>query len=121
MKILVVDDSKTSRLLFRAYMPKDGQHQVFEAAALVDALAVADEARPDVVVLDYNMPELNGVEMAKVMRDAGVDAGFVLLTANMQQSVVDAAMTAGFVKLLEKPISAAKISDLLAQVGDGNH
>lgn len=116
MKILIVDDSMTSRMLFRAYMPKDGQHELIEAANLPDALDKAREASPELVVLDYNMPEHNGVEMAQTMLQAGFKAKFVLLTANTQKTVVDAAKAAGFVQVLEKPINAAKIAALLTQV-----
>lgn len=115
MKILIVDDSMTSRMLFRAYMPKDGQHQLFEAEILSDALNKAREAQPDLVVLDYNMPEHNGVEMAQAMQEAGVKTKFVLLTANTQKTIMDAALAAGFVQVLVKPVSAEKIAALLEQ------
>jgi len=116
MKILIVDDSMTSRMLFKAYMPKDGQHELFEASALPDALEMMREVRPELVVLDYNMPEYNGVEMARVMLDAGFKAKFVLLTANTQRTVVDSALAAGFILVVEKPVNAAKVAALLTQV-----
>jgi CheY-like chemotaxis protein len=116
MKILIVDDSKTSRMLFKAYMPKDESHQVVEAANLPDALNVVREIQPELVVLDYNMPEHNGVEMAQAIRQAGFNPKIVLLTANTQKMVVDAAMSAGFLQVLEKPINAEKIAALLKQV-----
>lgn len=116
MKILIVDDSMTSRGLFKAYMPRDGQHQVFEAANLPDALNKMRELQPELVVLDYNMPEHNGVEMAQAMLQAGLKAKFVLLTANTQKSIVEAARAAGFLQIVEKPINAAKIVAMLEQV-----
>jgi two-component system chemotaxis response regulator CheY len=116
MNILIVDDSKTSRLLFKAYMPKDGQHEVFEAANLADALEKMREVLPQLVVLDYNMPQHNGVEMAQALLQAGLEAKMVLLTANTQKMVVESALAAGFIQILEKPINAAKIAALLTQV-----
>jgi CheY-like chemotaxis protein len=116
MKILIVDDSKTSRLLFKAYMPKDEEHQVFEAATLADALDMLREVQPDLVVLDYNMPEYNGVEMAQAILQAGLKPKMALLTANTQKMVVDAAMSAGFLQVLEKPVNTEKITALLKQV-----
>lgn len=116
MKILIVDDSKTSRMLFKAYMPKDGQYEVSEAADLADALAKVQEIQPYLVVLDYNMPDHNGVEMQQAMLQAGIKAKFVLLTANTQKTIVDAALAAGFMLVVEKPINAAKIAALIAQV-----
>lgn len=116
MKILIVDDSMTSRLLFKANMPKNGGHQVFDAVNLTDALDKVREVQPDLVVLDYNMPQYNGVEMAQAMLQAGVRTKMVLLTANTQKTVVDAAMAAGFISILEKPINAAEIAELLERV-----
>ncbi|OGS91925.1 MAG: hypothetical protein A2Z95_03345 [Gallionellales bacterium GWA2_60_18] len=115
MRILIVDDSKTSRLLFRAYMPKGEQHQVFEAANLPDALGSLQETQPELVVLDYNMPEHNGVEIAQAILQAGFKPKMALLTANTQKMVVDAAMAAGFLQVLEKPVNAEKIAALLEQ------
>lgn len=117
MKILIVDDSKTSRMLFRAYMPKDGKHELVEAENLVEALEVMRNIHPELVVLDYNMPNYNGVEMAQAMLKAGFNAKFALLTANVQRTVVEAARATGFVQVVEKPINAAKIAALLTQVG----
>ncbi len=111
--LLVVDDSSTSRLLFRIHMPVDGGHTVHEADGGESALAVAREVRPDVVFLDYNMPDRDGVSIARDLRAAGLDACFFLLTANVQQSVLDEAREANFAGVLEKPVSRDKISAML--------
>jgi CheY-like chemotaxis protein len=68
------------------------------------------------VVLDYNMPEHNGVEIAQLMGESGLHSKFVLLTANTQKSLISAAADAGFVHVLEKPINGEKIAALLSQV-----
>ncbi len=114
MKVLIVDDSMTSRMLFKAYLAKTGQHELSEAANLPDALDVAKTQRPDLVVLDYSMPGHSGVEMARALQSAGIAAKFALLTANTQQSVVDEAAAAGFFRVLEKPVNAEKVAALLA-------
>lgn len=113
--ILVVDDSATSRLLFKAHMPKDGGYHVVEAANLAQALERAAAERPDLMFLDYNMPEQNGVEIAHSLRAAGVDATCFLLTANTQQSVLASAQEAGMRGVLEKPITRAKLEQALAE------
>jgi CheY-like chemotaxis protein len=109
MTILVVDDSATSRLLFRAHLPPDEGHTVVEAEDLATAMRLAKEHLPRVVFMDYNMPDLDGVAMAGRMRAEGCDAAFVLLTANVQQSVLDEARAAGFAGVLEKPVNRDKI------------
>lgn len=113
MKILIVDDSMTSRMLFGACMPKGNKHEVSEAANLPDALAKAKKSTPDLLVLDYNIPEHNGVEIAKVFQKAGINAKMVMLTASTEKGVTESALEAGFVHVLQKPINPAKVADLI--------
>jgi CheY-like chemotaxis protein len=113
LTILVVDDSATSRLLFRAHLPGNEGHTVVEAEDLETALRLAAEAHPQVVFMDYNMPDLDGVAMAGRLRAEGCDAAFVLLTANVQQSVLDEARAADFAGVLEKPVNRDKITSTL--------
>ncbi|HKJ75762.1 MAG TPA: response regulator [Gammaproteobacteria bacterium] len=115
--ILIVDDSATSRLLFKAHMPKDRPFQVVEADDLHSALQKGTAHQPDLVFLDYNMPEKNGTDIAHALREAGLDAAFFLLTANTQESVLEAAEAAGIQGILEKPITAEKIQDVLQDSG----
>jgi two-component system chemotaxis response regulator CheY len=116
MKILIVDDSMTSRMLFKAFMPKGGLHQLIEAANFQEALVKMGEEKPELVVLDYNMPEHNGMEIAQMMQKSGGNSKYVLLTANTQKMLVNAAHEAGFIQVLEKPINAEKVAALLKQV-----
>jgi len=116
-KILIVDDSMTAKLLFKAYMPPEGAYEIHDADDLNAALAKAKEITPDIVVMDYNMPEKNGIEIAKMLQAEGIDAKFVLMTANTQQSVLDNALRSGFVSVIEKPASKEKISLMLKDVG----
>lgn len=111
--LLVVDDSSTSRLLFRIHMPADSGHVIHEAGDAENALRIALEVRPDVVFLDYNMPDCNGVEIARDLRAAGLNPCCILLTANVQQAVLDEARAAGFAGVLEKPVSGDKIATVL--------
>lgn len=118
--ILVVDDSATSRLLFRAHLPGDFSYVVHEADSLDSAMEKAISVRPEVVVLDYNMPGQSGVEIARAMLEAGINAQFVLFTANTQKFVLDEAAEAGFVAVIEKPVTREKINDMLEKVSKCN-
>ena len=115
--ILIVDDSATSRMLFKAHMPEGHPHAVHEANDLPSALKMADTITPDLVVLDYNMPGANGVEVAQRLLATGLKAKLVLLTANTQQSVIEDARALGFFKVVEKPITSEKLAALLQEVG----
>ena len=118
--ILIVDDSATSRLLFRAHLPANFPYVVHEADSLDSAMEKAAAIRPEVVVLDYNMPGQSGVEIARAMLKTGINARFVLFTANTQKSILDEAAAAGFVAVIEKPVTQEKISDMLEKVSKCN-
>lgn len=112
-QILIVDDSATSRLLFRAYMPKELDANILEADGMDTALRLTCAGHLDVVFMDYNMPDYNGVEVAKAMRARGIDARFVLLTANTQAAVVQSAQRAGFSAIVDKPVTREKLAKAL--------
>ncbi|NNG14527.1 MAG: response regulator [Gammaproteobacteria bacterium] len=114
--LLIVDDSATSRLLFKAHLPKNAEYDIHEAGDAETGLNMAIELQPDLIVLDYNMPDKNGVELAEAMQAAGINGKYALLTANTQKSVVDAANELGFVAVVDKPITAEGIRALLDQV-----
>lgn len=111
--MLIVDDSATSRMLFRAHLPNQDNYQLFEADTMEAALEQGDKHHPHIVIMDYNMPDENGVEIALQMMARGVNPIFILLTANVQQAVLDSAKEAGFYSVLEKPINRLKITKIL--------
>lgn len=115
-KILMVDDSMTSRMLFRMHLPQDGDYELHEASTVADALEKANEVQPDLIVIDYNMPDKNGVEVAAALSQAGVAGNCVLLTANTQQSIQDAARAVGIKGVFAKPITRDLIRVILQEL-----
>ena len=117
MRILIVDDSLTSRLLFKANLPPGLDINLDEADACEGALLKISENSPDLIFLDYNLPGKNGVEIARAIRAVGCQGKFVLLTANLQSSIVDEAKGVGFVAVLEKPITRENVEYILNEIG----
>ena len=118
-RVLVVDDSATSRAILRACLPKDGSYELFEAHDEGSALKQVEDNTPELCVMDYNMPEKTGTEIAKSIIETGLPARFILMTANMQQSVVDRAKELGFVAFIEKPVTPEKIAQVLGDLENG--
>ena len=115
-KILIVDDSATSRLLFKMHFPKEYPATIVEANSYDSAIARAGEIQPDIIFLDYNMPGKNGIEVARRLTDTGSTAKFILLSANLQQGVLDEAQALGFARIMEKPITKEKIASALKDI-----
>lgn len=115
-KILITDDSATARALFKACLPDSNKYEILEADNPTDALAIATVEKPFLIILDYNMPEKTGAELAKMMKDKGVVAHYVLMSANTQQSVLDEVKALDFVDVIEKPVSADALQRVLEKI-----
>ena len=70
MKILIVDDSKAMRMIVMRHLRQAGfgNHALEEASNGVEALTAATNAPPDLILCDWNMPEMNGLEFLKKFR-----------------------------------------------------
>jgi PAS domain S-box-containing protein len=100
--VLIVDDSPEDRTTFRYYL--GGQCEVAEADRGDRGLALVRETKPDCVLLDYRLPDMNGLEVLEEIRrdqSAGGTA-VVLLTGNADTRVVVSAMQAGALDFIEK-------------------
>ena len=112
--ILLIDDSATSRMLFKAYMPEGSDFNIHEAFNAETAVTLAEKVRPDLIVVDYNMPDKSGIAIVSELRDLHLDKTIIIiLTANAQKAIIEEAATAGIHKVFEKPITRELIAQLL--------
>jgi two-component system chemotaxis response regulator CheY len=118
MKILIVDDSPVMRkLVTRAIRQAGfGDAEVVEADDGAMALEVARQAQPDLILADWNMPNMTGIEMLRALRNAGdkVRVGFV--TSESTADIRSMAQDAGASFFLSKPIDTDKLSAALGAV-----
>lgn len=113
-RVLVVDDSVTIRSIVRKVL--SGCSYAFDIADASEgreALTRLREDAADLVILDYNMPGLNGFETLVEIRKAQPDVGVVMMTASPDKVVVDKALREGAVGFLGKPFYPADIEALL--------
>ncbi len=110
-RILVVDDEPTVRLLVQTALEADG-YVLEEAANGRDALQLIKAQKPDLVVLDLLMPELDGLEVLKAMRaNPGTQAIPVLiLTARHDEASIRAGFDLGATDYLTKPFAVPQLS-----------
>ena len=96
IRVLLADDQELVRSGFRLILElADGIEIVGEAADGREAVRLAKELQPDVVLMDVRMPELDGIEATRRLRQAGVDARVLVLTTFDLDEYVYAAVRAG--------------------------
>lgn len=116
--VLIVDDSRVSRLVARQYiLALHADWNVVEAGTGEEALAKAPEVRPQLVLMDVNMPGMGGIACAEQLRALLPDAHISLLTANVQDATRNRASEIG-VGFMEKPITPERIARLTALLGN---
>jgi two-component system, chemotaxis family, chemotaxis protein CheY len=119
MHVLVVDDSKTIRSILKGYLTKWG-FEVTEAVNGVDALArLKQMARTDLVLVDWNMPEMDGISFVRAVRaDPGYDAlPLMMVTTNSELNDVSKALDAGANEYIMKPFNGDMIKEKLELLG----
>ena len=99
---MVVDDTDHVRRMLRSMLELDGFDVVAEAASGVEAVAAADDADPAVVVMDYRMPGMDGIDAARALRERRPDQVVILYTAFLDNELVRRAEDAGIAACLGK-------------------
>ncbi|WP_018151278.1 response regulator transcription factor [Leeia oryzae] len=113
LTILLVDDSRVSRMLCAALIRSLRPASVIvEAKDGAEALEVLGAHQVDIAILDMNMPGMNGLELAAVLRAQYPQIKLAMLTANVQDSVRDTA-NALKVSFFRKPVTETVVSAIL--------
>lgn len=107
-RILIAEDEVISRMDLREMLDNLGYEVVGEAGNGVTAVNLARELRPDLVIMDIKMPELDGVAAAQTLIEDRV-APVLLLTAYSDREFVDRAVEAGVMGYLVKPFAEAEL------------
>jgi DNA-binding response OmpR family regulator len=111
MKVLVVDDSVVVRRLVAARLVADG-HDVVEACDGQVAVAMAVAEHPDVVVLDRQMPKMDGFEVCTKLREHAElrSVGIIMLTDSRGEQTLLESLERGADELMSKPFSPRELS-----------
>ena len=104
-KLLIADDKPTNRELIRTVLENLG-YDVSEAADGIEAVRVARELHPDLIILDLHMPGIDGFGvLAELRRDGGfAETPIMALTASAMQGDRQRAIDAGFDSYISKPV-----------------
>lgn len=115
MRILIIDDSKTMRNIQKSTLGQLGYNDIEEAGDGQDALSKVDAFNPDLILLDWNMPIMDGITFAKAYRAKGRTVPIIMVTTEAEKNRVVEAIKAGVNNYLVKPFTPEA---LLAKVNE---
>jgi two-component system, chemotaxis family, chemotaxis protein CheY len=118
MKILIADDSRVMRQIVTRTLRQAGfeGHDLVEAADGQEALDKTTSENPDLVISDWNMPEMTGVEVLRKLRSAGNDVKFGFVTSECTPEMQRQAEAAGAAFFIVKPFSAERFDEVLTPI-----
>lgn len=118
MKVLVVDDFATMRRIVRNILKQIGFTNIIEADDGKSALKELKNEKIDLILCDWNMPEMPGIDLLKTVRSDDELKGipFVMVTAEAQKDNIVEAVKAGVSNYIVKPFTAETITEKLNKV-----
>ncbi|HPF38255.1 MAG TPA: response regulator [Phycisphaerae bacterium] len=115
MKILLVDDSRTIRNIQKNTLKTLGLTDVTEAADGLEALSCLANQRPDLMLVDWNMPNMDGITLIKKVRETDKSLPIIMVTTEAEKSRVLEAVKAGVNNYVVKPFTAETLSEKIQQ------
>ncbi len=116
--VLVIDDQSESRALMRTILTDLGINQIYEAQDGKAGMMFIDSAfdEVDVVLCDWNMPHMSGIDLLKQVRSTGSAMPFMMITGRSDQASVVEAKSLGVSVYVRKPYSPTQIEAKLRVV-----
>ena len=113
LRVLIVDDSKISRVMIAENL-RDTDFEVCGMAAdAVEALRLYTEVHPDLVTMDMNLPDGNGLECSRRILTVDADAKILMISAMKDLNLITQGKAVGIRAFLQKPVSKSDLVDTL--------
>ena len=111
--VLIVDDAAFMRMMIKDILTKNGFEIAGEAENGVESVKKYEELTPDIITLDITMPEKDGIEALKEIKEKNADANVIMVSAMGQQSMVIEAIQAGAKDFVVKPFQPERVMEAI--------
>lgn len=119
IRLLIADDHRMLRQMLRRNLTEQGFEVVGEAADGDEAVSLTAELRPDVVLMDVTMPNMDGVEACRLIHEELPDVRVVMLTMHADQEVLSSAIRAGASGYLVKDCTTEELAAAIRDAVSG--
>lgn len=113
MKVLIVDDATLARTMLRKVVEECVISDIFEAQNGVEAIQIFEKERPNLVIMDITMPEMDGITATKKILEIDNSANVIVCSALGQKEVVMEAIQAGAKHYIVKPFEASQVTNII--------
>ena len=114
--ILICDDAEFMRMMIKDILTKNGYNIVGEAENGAKAVEKYAELKPDLVLMDITMPEMDGIEALKKIKAADANASIIMCSAMGQQAMVIESIQSGAKDFIVKPFQADRVLEAVQKV-----
>lgn len=114
--ILICDDAAFMRMMIKDILTKNGYNIAGEAENGAKAVEKYAELKPDLVLMDITMPEMDGIEALKKIKAADANASVIMCSAMGQQAMVIEAIQSGAKDFIVKPFQAERVLEAVKKV-----
>ena len=115
-EILIVDDAAFMRMMIKNIVTKAGYEVVGEAENGAQAVEMYKELKPDLVTMDITMPEMDGIQAVKAIKEIDPNANIIMCSAMGQQAMVMEAIQAGAKDFIVKPFQQDRILQTIERI-----
>lgn len=114
--ILICDDAAFMRMMIKDILSKNGYNVVGEAENGAVAVEKYSETNPDLVLMDITMPEMDGIQALKKIKEKDPNASVIMCSAMGQQAMVIESIQAGAKDFIVKPFQADRVLEAVKKV-----
>lgn len=115
-KVLICDDAAFMRMMIKDILTKNGYEVAGEAENGKKAVEKYNETKPDLVLMDITMPEMDGIRALKAIKGADPSASVIMCSAMGQQAMVIEAIQSGAKDFIVKPFQAERVLEAVKKV-----